>query len=113
MLTPQSDCHLLAVRLTGHCTDAYLLQLGAARWADGAACPGAAELIAQLCGAQTAPMAYALLCAVAKADETARPLPPLVAEAVAAIRQNYMALYGVEELSEQLGVTKKPSGARL
>ena len=29
-----------------------------------------------------------------------------VAEAVAAIRQNYMALYGVEELSEQLGVTK-------
>ena len=43
---------------------------------------------------------------VGKADETARPLPPLVAEAVAAIRQNYMALYGVEELSEQLGVTK-------
>ena len=85
VLTPQSDCHLLAVRLTGHCTDAYLLQLGAARWADGAACPGAAELIAQLCGAQTAPMAYALLCAAAK---------------------NYMALYGVEELSEQLGVTK-------
>ena len=106
VLTPQSDCHLLAVRLTGHCADAYLLQLGAARWADGAACPGAAELIAQLCGAQTAPMAYALLCAAAKADETARPLPPLVAEAVAAIRQNYMALYGVEELSEQLGVTK-------
>ena len=106
VLTPQSDCHLLAVRLTGHCTDAYLLQLGAARWADGASCPGAAELIAQLCGAQTAPMAYALLCAAAKADETARPLPPLVAEAVAAIRQNYMALYGVEELSEQLGVTK-------
>ena len=68
VLTPQSDCHLLAVRLTGHCTDAYLLQLGAARWADGAACPGAAELIAQLCGAQTAPMAYALLCAAAKAD---------------------------------------------
>ena len=72
VLTPQSDCHLLAVRLTGHCADAYLLQLGAARWADGAACPGAAELIAQLCGAQTAPMAYALLCAAAKADETAR-----------------------------------------
>ncbi|MCO7109318.1 hypothetical protein NIA69_09355 [Gemmiger formicilis] len=83
-----------------------LIATGAARWADGAACPGAAELIAQLCGAQTAPMAYALLCAAAKADETARPLPPLVAEAVAAIRQNYMALYGVEELSEQLGVTK-------
>ena len=105
-LTPRADCHLLAVRLTGHCTDAYLLQSGAARWADGAACPGAAELLAQLHGARTPAMAYALLCAVGKADETARPLPPLVAEAVAAIRQNYMALYGVEELSEQLGVTK-------
>ena len=44
--------------------------------------------------------------AIDRADETARPLPPLVAEAVAALRPNYMALYGVEELSEQLGVTK-------
>ena len=105
-LTPETDCHLLAVRLTGRCADAYGLQLGAPCWADGASCPGAAELIAQLHGAHTAAMAYALLCAVGKADETARPLPPLVAEAVAAIRQNYMALYGVEELSEQLGVTK-------
>ena len=93
------------MRLTGHCTDAYLLQLGAAL--GGRRClPRRGGLIAQLCGAQTAPMAYALLCAATKADETARPLPPLVAEAVAAIRQNYMALYGVEELSEQLGVTK-------
>lgn len=105
-LTPQSDCHLLAARLTGYCADAYLLRLGVARWADGASCPGAAELLAQLHGGGSAPMAYALLCAVGKADETARPLPPLVAEALEAIRQNYMALYGVEELSEQLGVTK-------
>lgn len=106
VLTPQSDCHLLAARLTGYCADAYLLRLEAARWADGASCPGAAELLAQLHGGGSAPMAYALLCAVGKADETARPLPPLVAEALEAIRQNYMALYGVEELSEQLGVTK-------
>ena len=106
VLTPQSDCHLLAVRLTGHCTDAYLLQLGAARWADGAACPGAAELIAQLHGIHTAAMAYALLCAVGKADETARPLPPLVAVAIEDIRRNYAGLYGVEELSERLGVSK-------
>lgn len=105
-LTPQSDCHLVAVRLTGYCADAYLLRLGAARWADGASCPGAAELVAQLLGSSTPAMAYALLCAVGKADETVRPLPALVAEAVEAIRQNYMALYGVEELSEQLGVTK-------
>ena len=105
-LRPQSDCHLLAVRLTGYCAEAYLLRLGASRWADGASCPGAAELGAQLEGNGTAAIAYALLCALGRADETARPLPPLVAEALQAIRQNYMALYGVEELSEQLGVTK-------
>lgn len=105
-LVPQSDCHLLAVCLTGYCPDAYRLRLGAARWADGAACPGAAELIAQLQNGGNAQLAYGLLCAVARADESARPLPPLVAEALTAIRQNYMALYGVEELSEQLGVTK-------
>lgn len=105
-LTPQTDCHLVAARLTGYCAEAYLLRLGAARWADGASCPGAAELLAQLRGGGTAPMAYALLCAVGKADEAARPLPALVAEALEAIQQNYMALYGVEELSEQLGVTK-------
>ena len=105
-LAPQTDCHLLAVRLTGRCADAYLLRLGAPRWADGAACPGAAELAAQLHGGASAPLAYALLCAVAKADETARALPPLVREAVTAMQQNYMALYGMEELSEHLGVTK-------
>lgn len=105
-LTPQGDSHLVALRLTGACAEGFLLRLGAARWADGAACPGAAELIAQLQGGGSPQMAYALLCAVARADETARPLPPLVAQAVSAIRQNYMALYGVEELSEQLGVTK-------
>lgn len=94
------------MRLTGRCAEAYLLRLGAPRWADGAACPGAAELAAQLHGGASAPLAYALLCAVAKADETARPLPPLVREAVTAMQQNYMALYGMEELSEHLGVTK-------
>ena len=105
-LTPQTDCHLVAVRLTGLCADAYLLSMGTPCWADGAACPGAAELIAQLHGIHTAAMAYALLCAVGKADETARPLPPLVAAAIEDIRRNYAGLYGVEELSERLGVSK-------
>ena len=72
-LTPQTDCHLVAVRLTGLCADAYLLSIGTPCWADGAACPGAAELIAQLHGGGSAPLAYGLLCALGKADETARP----------------------------------------
>lgn len=105
-LHPGAECHLLAVCLQGRCTDALLLALGESRFADGAACPGAAEVIAQLHTAPSPAAPYALLAALAHADETVRPLPPLVASAVQAIRQNYMALYGVEELSEQLGVSK-------
>ena len=45
-------------------------------------------------------------CALAHGDEESRRLSPLVARAVEAIRDNYMALYGVEELSAQLGVSK-------
>ena len=51
-------------------------------------------------------MYFTLLCALAHGDEESRRLSPLVARAVEAIRDNYMALYGVEELSAQLGVSK-------
>lgn len=47
-----------------------------------------------------------ILCALAEADTAAPRFSPLVADAVLAIRQNYAGLYGVEELSGQLGVSK-------
>ena len=43
---------------------------------------------------------------LAHADEQARRLSPLVAEAVETIRNNYMALYGVDDLADALGVSK-------
>ena len=39
-------------------------------------------------------------------EEKAPALPPLVQEAMEDIRANYAGLYGVEELSERLGVSK-------
>lgn len=107
-LRPEGECHFLGVRLTGRCAQEYVSALGAARWVDGAACPGAAELLARLCGGDgdDGREAYALLCAAARADEPVHQPPPLVAAALEAIRENYMALYGVEELSEHLGVSK-------
>ena len=48
----------------------------------------------------------AVLCELAGADSAAPPLPPLVEAAIEDIRQNYAGLYGVEELSERLGVSK-------
>ena len=44
--------------------------------------------------------------AKADADSAAPALPPLVQAAIADIRANYAGLYGVEELSERLGVSK-------
>ena len=90
-LRPLAPCHLLCVRLTGTAVEEFLRGLPGPRFADSPA-NAAAE--------------YGLLCALARADEEVRHLSPLVARAVQAIRDNYMALYGVEELSAQLGVSK-------
>ena len=51
-------------------------------------------------------LAFALLCELADADSAAPALPPLVQAAIEDIRANYAGLYGVEELSERLGVSK-------
>lgn len=111
-LAPLEPCHLLAVQLIGRAAELFAAGLDRPRFADSARCPGAAELLARLCesggrgDAEESQTAYALLCGLARADEAARPLSPLVAAAVEAIRNNYIGLYGVEELSRQLGVSK-------
>lgn len=111
-LFPQAPSHLLAVRLTGQAAGLFGAGLTYPRFAPGAACPGAAELLALLCqdgpnsSTQQSQTCYALLCELSHADELPRRLSPLVASAVEAIRSNYIGLYGVEELSRQLGVSK-------
>ena len=80
--------------------------------AKGETCPAAAELMGRL--AEEKPthsrarsqLVFALLCELADADSAAPALPPLVQAAIEDIRANYAGLYGVEELSERLGVSK-------
>ncbi len=117
-LRPATPCHLLALRLEGLAVEEFLKGLPRPRFVDSAACPNAAEQLARLCaGMETADSAaqpdpargaapYALLCMLAHADEETRRLSPIVAEAVESIRNNYMALYGVEDLAAALGVSK-------
>mgnify|MGYP002744791331 CR=1 FL=1 len=57
-------------------------------------------------GRMTSQLVFALLCELSGADSAAPALPPLVTAAIEDIRQNYAGLYGVEELSERLGVSK-------
>ena len=113
VLEPEGSCHLLCVQLTGQASAQFLAGLHELPFlARGETCPAAAELLDRLASEQELPgrvrsqLAFALLCELAGADSAAPPLPPLVEAAIEDIRQNYAGLYGVEELSERLGVSK-------
>ena len=112
-LVPESICHLLCVQLTGQATEQFLAGLSEMPFlARGETCPAAAELMGRLAEERDAServrsqLAFALLCEISDADSAAPALPPLVAAAIEDIRRNYAGLYGVEELSERLGVSK-------
>ena len=110
----QADaCHLLCVQLTGQAAGQFLTGLRELPFlAKGGSCPAAAELMDRLAEEKEthsrarSQLAYALLCELADADSAAPALPPLVQAAIEDIRANYAGLYGVEELSERLGVSK-------
>ena len=113
VLEPEDSCHLLCVQLTGQASAQFLAGLHELPFlARGETCPAAAELLDRLASEQELPgrvrsqLAFALLCELADADSAAPALPPLVQAAIADIRANYAGLYGVEELSERLGVSK-------
>ena len=106
-------CHLLCVQLTGQAAGQFLSGLRELPFlAKGGSCPAAAELMDRLAEEKEthsrarSQLAYALLCELADADSAAPALPPLVQAAIEDIRTNYAGLYGVEELSERLGVSK-------
>lgn len=108
-VTPAENCHVLAVGLDG--SMAGSVQVEDILISDGTVCPMAAQLVRDIAEAHgkarpTGALAYSLLCETAHADAAAPTLPPLVADAVLAITENYAGLYGVEELSTQLGVSK-------
>lgn len=111
-LVPLSPCHVVGVQLGGSLPRQVGAQLGEGFLAQGASCPSAAQLVAQLhqeglSPLQASTLVYGLLCQLSQADSAPSLLSPLVAAAVAAMRQNYAGLYGVEELSAQLGVSKE------
>ena len=113
-LAPADGCHLHCIQLTGQAPQQLLAGLTELPFlARGETCPAAAELLGRLAAEAEAPrsraasqLAFALLCELSGADSAAPPLPPLVEAAIEDIRRNYAGLYGVEELSERLGVSK-------
>ena len=109
-LAPEGSCHLLCIQLTGQAAGQFLAGLHQLPFlAKGSSCPAAAELMGRLAEEKEthsrarSQLAYALLCELADADSASPALPPLVQAAIEDIRAG---LYGVEELSERLGVSK-------
>ena len=105
-VAPDADAHLLAAGLSGEAALALAQGAGGALVSDCGACALAAQLLAALADEPDAATAYRLLCELAHADEARSALSPLVAQALLTIRREYASLYGVDELSRQLGVSK-------
>lgn len=109
-IVPQSECHYIAVGIIGSACTEIIDAVGEVLLTDFAACPMVAEIMRALCDTDikdnSCRLCYELLCELAHADEGQSSLPILVTNAIQAIRQNYAGLYGVEELSAQLGVSK-------
>lgn len=98
--------HFLAAGFSGEAALTLTGQLDGALLSDCGACPMAAQILAALADTRDDAVAYHFLCELAHADEARNRLSPLVAQAVLTIRREYASLYGVEELSRQLGVSK-------
>ncbi len=114
-ITPEKGSHLLCILLSGAAVKYAAEELCGHNKlpfiTDAGACPMAAQLMedVRLCfesGTRLPQSAFALLCELSSADYTARTISSLVTDAVSAIRRSYAGLYGVEELSGQLGVSK-------
>ncbi len=104
-------CRAEWVALAGRAADEAALTPGLPMLATGEGPGRAAEAFLHAFSArpgtpEASEAAYALLCRLAEAKPAAAEAPPLVAAALAAIRENYAQVYGIEELADALEVSK-------
>ena len=112
-IEPMEPCHCLCAVLSGTAPQALLEELPAPVAQDAAAYPAVSGLLQSLCdtaaplsGRRRAAAAYDLLCLLEPEAPGTTGWPPLIQEAVRIIRARYGSLYGVEELADELQVTK-------
>ena len=113
-LTPSGDGRALCMCLAGTAAGQGAAGLAAPLAVPSALCPQGVQALLSLAAAEekgtaNAALCFRVLCTLNGLDQAAAvPAGPsqLVAQAVLAIHSNYSELYGVEELSAQLGVSK-------
>lgn len=109
--TALEACHILSAQFEGRIASDFSSGLPVDLYiAKGESCPHAAQLLSELLHTRDvltqSKIAFALFCELGNADAAAPALPELVSLAIEDIHANYAQLYGVEELSERLGVSK-------
>ncbi len=112
-LAPAESCRALCVGFNGTAAQQAAAGLAAPLAVQAALCPHAVQALRGLAAAETqgtadAALCFNALCALNSAGEVPGGAghSPLVAQAVLAMHSHYSELYGVEELSAQLGVSK-------
>lgn len=103
--------HFIVAQLAGAAAQKAAQSINKMLVSDCKFCPMTAEILAcvldlQVSDMQKAKLGFELLCEISHANENVGKYPPLVIEAIAEMHKNYAGLYGVEELSAELGVTK-------
>ena len=112
VIEPLEPCHCLCTVLEGRAADALCAELTGPVAQDAGIYPAASGLLQALCdpaapaGRRRTALAFDLLCLLEPDAPAAGGWPPLIQEAVRIIRTRYGSLYGVEELADELGVTK-------
>lgn len=106
-----ANTHILYAVLAGCAANTAAQSLTGNILSDCGVCPMAAEILNRLIDKDITPMqnsiiSFELLCELAPANEKQIALSPLVAEAIDEIHKNYAQLFGIEELSAELGVSK-------
>lgn len=106
-----ANTHIIYAILNGAAAEAASAGISGTIISDCGVCPMAAEILNRLLDKditinQNSTIAFELLCELAPANEKQVTLSPLVAEAIDEIHKNYAQLFGIEELSAELGVSK-------
>lgn len=107
-LSPTEPWAVAGIRFGGSLAEEIAGQLAGPLVQSGAAFPGAAEELTAPAQAEFSPArCFDLLCRLAAFDRAPHRPDRLTADAVAAIRSRYASIYGVQELADELGVSKE------
>ncbi|MDL2327131.1 AraC family transcriptional regulator [Ruminococcaceae bacterium OttesenSCG-928-A11] len=110
-IAPVSGCTTASISVAGEAARRFAGGLEGPALLPAAACPGAAEAIQRLAEHPAPPheasaICYGLLCRFAAGRAGQAQLPPLVAAAMDELQTHYAEVFGVDELADQLGVSK-------